>query len=79
LRLFDSSAFFERAAVTEGGDLRGLGKCHQQAFLRGQASGPTRKIRKLVQVCIACRLKKLIILEFLFDRKSRKPSGEHDG
>lgn len=34
------------------------------SILRGQASGPSRKIRKLVQVCIACRLKKLMILGF---------------
>ena len=48
--LFKFSASAGRAAVTEGGDLGGLGVIPQQAFWRVE----TRQNRKHVHVCIAC-------------------------
>ena len=45
----------ERAAITAGDDLRGLGTCHQQAFWQEYRKRILAKIRKLTEECIACR------------------------
>ena len=44
----------ERAAITAGDDLRGLGICHQQAFWQEYRKGIPAKIRNLTEDCIAC-------------------------
>lgn len=45
----------ERAAITAGDDLRGLGTCHQQAFWQEYRKRIPAKIRNLTEDCIACR------------------------
>ena len=45
----------ERAAITAGDDLRGLGICHQQAFWQEYRKRIPAKIRNLTEDCIACR------------------------
>ena len=44
----------ERAAITAGDDLRGLGTCHQQAFWQEYRKRIPAKIRNLTEDCIAC-------------------------
>ncbi len=49
----------ERAAVTAGGDLRGLGDATNKHFYCFGNCVETVKIGKLVQVCIACEFANL--------------------
>ena len=67
---FTVSASNGRAAVAAGDDLRGLGNCHQQAFLGICRNGKSPKISKLTEVCIACRFVNRIIseLQYKFQR-----------
>ena len=51
----DFSVPTERAAITAGDDLRGLGTCHQQAFWQEYRKRIPAKIRNLTEDCIACR------------------------
>jgi len=51
------SASAGRAAVTAGGDLRGLGICHQQAFSRNSGDGISAKyaiLRKIALLASKC-------------------------
>ena len=50
----DFSVPTERAAITAGDDLRGLGTCHQQAFWQEYRKRIPAKIRNLTEDCIAC-------------------------
>ncbi len=52
----DFSVPTERAAITAGDDLRGLGTCHQQAFWQEYRKRIPAKIRNLTEDCIACHL-----------------------
>lgn len=52
----DFSVPTERAAITAGDDLRGLEKCHQQAFWQEYRKRIPAKIRNLTEDCIACHL-----------------------
>ncbi len=52
----DFSVPMERAAITAGDDLRGLGTCHQQAFWQEYRKRIPAKIRNLTEDCIACHL-----------------------
>ncbi len=56
----------ERAAVTAGDDLRGVGVCHQQAFLLFGNCDETVKISKLVEVCIACEFCPVFVIISVF-------------
>ena len=51
----DFSVPTERAAITAGDDLRGLGTCHQQAFWQEYRKRIPAKIRNLTEDCIACQ------------------------
>ena len=54
-RYEDFSVPTERAAITAGDDLRGLGTCHQQAFWQEYRKRIPAKIRNLTEDCIACQ------------------------
>ena len=45
----------ERAAVTAGDDLRGLGYVTNKHFRGFHGNGKSSKIRNLTEDCIACR------------------------
>ena len=56
IRIRFFSVLTERAAITAGDDLRGLGTCHQQAFWQEYRKRIPAKIRNLTEDCIACQL-----------------------
>ena len=55
----DFSVTTERAAITAGDDLWGLGICHQQAFWQEYRKRIPAKIRNLTEDCIACEFANL--------------------
>jgi len=50
------SVFAEHSAATAGGDLRGLGICHQQAFSRNSGDGISAKYVILRKIALLANL-----------------------
>ncbi|MBQ3265235.1 MAG: hypothetical protein IJH07_05605 [Ruminococcus sp.] len=70
---FMFSAFFERAAVNKVDDLRGLGNCHQQAFLQNGARREICKKSVLVQEGIACEFYHQLLIKLVITNKLLSP------
>ena len=69
----DFSVPTERAAITAGDDLRGLGICHQQAFWQEYRKRIPAKIRNLTEDCIACHLYREFLIQMVI--RNSKLSG----
>ena len=52
IRIRFFSVLTERAAITAGDDLRGLGTCHQQAFSRNSGNGNPAKYTILRKIAL---------------------------
>ncbi len=55
----------ERAAIATGNDLRGLGICHQQAFIRNSGNGISAKYAILRKIAL---LASMFCVKFLKNR-----------